>query len=54
MRLVIINYPEYLSVVNEGLQIWLIEWLLRGTLMDLEGNFHKNTEERDFSVDVDF
>ena len=41
-------YPEYLSVVNKGLQIWLIEWLLRGTLMDSEGNFHQiDTEEID-------
>ena len=41
------NYAEYLSIVNKGLQFWLSEWLLRVTLMDSEGNFHKNTEERD-------
>ena len=47
MRPLWINYPEYLSIVNEGSQISLIEWLLRGTLMDSEGNFPENTEKRD-------
>ena len=35
------------SVANKGLQIWLIEWLLRDTPMDSEGNFHENTKKRD-------
>ena len=34
------------SVANKGLQIWLIEWLLRSLLMESEGNVHENTKER--------